>query len=254
MNPSQIIPFNFESSKIRVVTVNDEPWFVGSDVAKALGYAKPENALSRHCKASSTTPKQGGGYLTIIPERDVYRLIMRSKLPAAEQFEEWVVGEVLPTIRKTGGAYLTEQKAEEIISNPETIIKVARQVIELRAVNAKQEELLQEQAPKVLFADAVATSDTSILVGELAKLIKQNGYDIGGNRLFKWLREEGFLIKRKGADWNTPTQYAADLALLETKERTVNNPDGSVRIVKTPKVTGKGQQYFINKFLKKLAA
>ncbi|WP_394883020.1 phage antirepressor KilAC domain-containing protein [Clostridium baratii] len=145
-------------------------------------------------------------------------------------------------------------QVEKAWNSPEMIMKRAleianKQVENLKLENMEQKKLLKEQKPKVLFADAVSTSQTSILVGELAKLIKQNGIDIGERRLFKWLRDNGYLIKRKGSDYNMPTQKSLELKVIETKERTINNPDGSIRITKTPKVTGKGQQYFINKFL-----
>ncbi|CUP06702.1 phage anti-repressor [Clostridium baratii] len=145
-------------------------------------------------------------------------------------------------------------QVEKAWNSPEMIMKRAleianKQVENLKLENMEQKKLLKEQKPKVLFADAVSTSHTSILVGELAKLIKQNGVDIGERRLFKWLRDNGYLIKRKGSDYNMPTQKSLELRVIETKERTINNPDGSIRITKTPKVTGKGQQYFINKFL-----
>lgn len=145
-------------------------------------------------------------------------------------------------------------QVEKAWNSPEMIMKRAleianKQVENLKLENMEQKKLIKEQKPKVLFADAVSTSHTSILVGELAKLIKQNGVDIGERRLFKWLRDNGYLIKRKGTDYNMPTQKSLDLKVIETKERTINNADGSIRITKTPKVTGKGQLYFLNKFL-----
>lgn len=245
---NQIQAFNFNSSEIRVVRGADgEPWFVAKDVADVLGYEKPENAVARHCRGSVTTPKQGGGFLTIIPERDVYRLIMRSKLPAAEKFEEWVVGEVLPSIRKHG-AYMTPEKIEEAILNPDTIIKLATDLKEERAKRLALSSKAQQDAPKVLFADSVAASHTSILVGELAKLLRQNGIDMGQNRLYDRLRQEGFLMKG-GSSQNMPTQRSMDMGLFTIKETVINKPDGSVLVSKTPKVTGKGQVYFINYFL-----
>ncbi len=136
---------------------------------------------------------------------------------------------------------------ETMWNSPEMIMKRA-----LEFANKQVSELetkIEADKPKVLFADAVAASQTSILIGELAKILRQNGVEIGQNRLFAWLRDNGYLIKRKGSDWNMPTQKSMDLGLFEIKERTINNPDGSIDIKKTPKVTGKGQQYFINKFM-----
>lgn len=137
---------------------------------------------------------------------------------------------------------------EKAWNSPEMIMKRALQFADRKIIDLQEQISLDK--PKVIFADAVSASHTSILVGELAKLIKQNGVDVGPNRLFDWMRENGFLIRRKGTDYNMPTQYSMDLKLFEIKERTINNPDGSIRTTKTPKVTGKGQQYFINKFLK----
>lgn len=184
----------------------------------------------------------------LIPESDVYRLVFRSKLPEAEKFENWVTSEVLPSIRKYGG-YLTPEKIEEALLNPDTLIQLATNLKEERSKRLAAEEKVTAMVPKALFADAVAASHTSILIGELSKLISQNGVKIGQNRLFEWLRGNGYLIKRKGTDFNMPTQYSMELRLFEIKERTINNADGSIRTTKTPKVTGKGQQYFINKFL-----
>jgi anti-repressor protein len=180
--------------------------------------------------------------MSFIPESDIYRLIIKSKLPSAERFEMWVMEEVLPSIRRTGG-YIAGQ---ESMSDAELMAKalmVAQKQIEERN---KQIEVLQ---PKALFADAVSASDKSILIGELAKLIKQNGVDIGQNRLFQWMRENGYLIRRKGTDYNMPTQYSMELGLFSIKETTITHSDGHISISKTVKVTGKGQVYFINKFL-----
>lgn len=250
MNELQI--FNFENNEVRTMIVNDEPFFVANDVAKTLGYTNPSKATNDHCKKGFTgwgndslgRPQQ----FKLIPESDVYRLVFRSKLPEAEKFENWVTSEVLPSIRKHGG-YLTPEKIEEALLNPDTLIQLATTLKEERSKRLIAEQKVTAMAPKALFADAVAASHTSILVGDLAKLLSQNGIKIGGNRLFVWLRENGFLIKRKGTDYNMPTQRSAEMKLFEVKETTINNPDGSIRISRTPKVTGKGQQYFINKFL-----
>lgn len=237
---------NPEFGQVRVLEKDGQPWFVANDVARALGYTNPSKATNDHCKKAITT--WGNDSLgrrqefKVIPEGDIYRLVIKSQLPSAEKFETWVFDEVLPSIRQNGG-YIANQEnltPEQIVANA---LIVAQNIIK------QKDKLLEEQKPKVLFADAVSASHTSILVGDLAKLLRQNGIDIGANRLFEWLRENGYLIKRKGADWNMPTQYSMDLGLFEIKERTINNPDGSIKTTKTPKVTGKGQQYFINKFL-----
>ena len=240
---------NPEFGKVRMMVINNEPYFVGKDVAEMLGYTNTNKALSDHCKGVTKCyipHPQGNSTLevNIIPERDVYRLIMRSKLPSAERFEEWVVGEVLPSIRKHG-AYMTEQTVEKALTSPDFLIQLATNLKKEQEARMKAEATLAEQKPKVLFADTVSGSKTSILVGQLARLVKQKGLDIGQNRLFKWLRDKGYLMKNK----NEPTQRSMDLKVMEVKERTVNNPDGSTRITRTPMITGKGQIYFVDRLL-----
>ncbi len=221
---------NAEFGKVRTLVEGDKILFCASDIAKALGYEKPNNAINTHCKYA--TLKQGiitdslgrRQDANFIPEGDVYRLIIRSKLPAAEKFERWVFDEILPAINKHGG-YLTPDKIEEVLLNPDTIIKLATDLKAEREKRINAEKQIETDKPKVLFADAVATAKTSILIGELAKLIKQNGYDIGQKRLFNFLREKGYLIKRKGIDYNMPTQKSMNLGLFEIKERTINHTD-----------------------------
>lgn len=344
---------NKEFGKVRTIEENGKVMFVASDVAKALGYSRPADAITAHCKGSvkHRLPTNGGMQdLKIIPERDVYHLVVYSKLPAAKRFEAWIkdmvsimdnvvtvanirgyisangavmlnaedvargwgftqlkngveyvrwdrvnnylsefgfspqVGkdnflpenmvyrlgfkannsaaqkfqslladEVLPAIRKHG-AYVTPQTVEQLLADPDTMIKILMDLKQERAARLKAEQTIVENRPKVIFAEAVESSDTSILVGELAKLIKQNGVEIGEKRLFTWLRENGYLMSRKCSDWNMPTQKSMELGLFEINERNVFNSDGSVRITKTPRVTGKGQTYFINKFLSGKAA
>lgn len=187
----------------------------------------------------------GENFLT---ESGVYKLIFKSKKKEAEKFQDWVTDEVLPQIRKHG-AYMTENTLEKALTSPDFLIQLATNLKEEQTKRRLLEEEKKLNAPKILFADAVSTSHTSILVGELAKLLKQNGIDTGQKRLFSWLRENGYLIKRKGTDYNMPTQKAMDQGLFEIKETSINHSDGHISISKTPKVTGKGQQYFINKFL-----
>lgn len=344
---------NKEFGKVRTVEENGKVMFVASDVAKALGYSRPADAITAHCKGAvkHRLPTNGGMQdLKVITESDMYYLVANSKLPAAEKFKSWIfdkistmnkvitianirgyisvngtvmlnaedvargwgftqfkngveyvrwdrvnnylsefgfspqVGkdnflpenmvyrlgfkasnetaqkfqslladEVLPAIRKHG-AYVTPQTVEQLLADPDTMIKILMDLKQERAARLKAEQTIVENRPKVIFAEAVESSDTSILVGELAKLIKQNGVEIGEKRLFTWLRDNGYLMSRKCSDWNMPTQKSMELGLFEINERNAFNPDGSVRITKTPRVTGKGQTYFINKFLSGKAA
>ncbi|GHU56894.1 antirepressor [Clostridia bacterium] len=247
---------NAEFGKVRTVEIDGEPWFVGRDVAEILGYKNPNEAVREHCKGVSETltPTNGGNQsVKIIQERDVYRLVMRSALPKAEEFENWVVGEVLPSIRKHG-MYATN----ELLDNPEHLLAVTLKLVDERKARlraetekAELEKQVEKDKPKVLFADAVASSSTTILIGELAKILKQNGVDIGQNRLFEWLRVHGYLISRKGTDFNMPTQRAMEMGLFWIKETSITHADGHTTVSKTPKVTGRGQTYFVNVFLNK---
>ncbi len=237
---------NEEFGEIRTVEENGKVLFCGSDIAKALGYTNPNKAINDHCRAITkrTTPISGKMQdINFVTEGDVYRLITHSKLPSAEKFESWVFDEVLPSIRKHG-MFATN----ELLDNPDFAIKVLEQLKLEREEKRQLETKIEEQQPKVIFADSVSASSTSILVGELAKLIKQNGHEIGQNRLFQWLRDNNFLISRKGTDYNMPTQKSMELGLFEIKETSITHADGHISVNKTPKVTGKGQLYFINKF------
>lgn len=254
MNEIQIFK-NDSFGAVRTTTdENGKILFCGSDVAKALGYSNVPDAISRHCRCivKCDIPHPQSHNKTIemsfITEGDVYRLTFGSKLPSAEKFTDWVADEILPTIRKHG-AYMTDQTLEQALTSPDFLIQLATQLKEEQAQRKALEQRVEADRPKVLFADAVETSQTSILIGDLAKLIKQNGVDIGQKRLFAWMRENGYLIK-SGSSTNMPTQRSMDMKLFEVKERSISNPDGSVRVTKTTKVTGKGQTYFINIFLK----
>lgn len=243
MNELQI--FNSEEfGEIRTVNINAEPWLAGKDVAVALGYTNPQKAIRDHVLNEDRTVNESftvnGTKVILINESGLYALIFGSKLGSAQRFKRWVTNEVLPTIRKTGGYQVKAPQGKELL---------ALAVLEAQKTIEAQSKEIQRMRPKEIFADAVSTSHTSILIGDLAKLLKQNGVDTGQKRLFCWLRENSYLIRRQGSDWNMPTQKAMEMGLLEVKESTINNPDGSVRINKTTKVTGKGQQYFINKFL-----
>ena len=245
---------NPEFGNIRVLTIKNEPYFVGQDVASVLGYKDTSDALKKHVDSDDKLTRRFADSgqnreMYIINESGLYSLILSSKLPTAKRFKRWVTGEVLPAIRKHG-AYLTEQKVEEILTNPDTIIKLATRLKEEREARKQAEALNEANRPKVIFAEAVSASKTSILVGELAKILRGNGIPIGQRRFFQWLRENGYLIKRKGTDYNMPTQRSMELGLFEIKEGSYVNGDGVNVITKTPKITGKGQNYFINKFLK----
>jgi anti-repressor protein len=235
---------NEEFGKIRTVTIDNEPWFVGKDVAVILGYSNPQKALRDHVDEEDRTLNDSftvnGTKGILINESGLYGLILSSKLPNAKKFKHWVTAEVLPVLRKTGRYNLQQPQGKELL---------ALAVLEAQKTIEEQTAQIEEMKPKAIFADAVATSHTSILIGDLAKILKQNGIETGQKRLFEWLRENGYLSKRKGTEWNSPTQKSMNLGLFEVKETTAMNPDGSVRINKTTKVTGKGQQYFINKFL-----
>lgn len=247
MNEVQL--FNFESHEVRSLVINDEPWFVGKDVADVLGYSNSRKALNDHVDAEDkevltsrnvtlkNIPNRG---ITVVNESGLYSLILSSKLPSAKKFKRWVTSEVLPALRKTGQYQVKELSGQELM---------AKALIEAQSVLDAKDKQIEEMKTKVVFADAVATSHTSILVGELAKILKQNGIDMGQKRLFAWLREKGYLIKRQGTDYNMPTQKAMELGLFEIKEGSYVNGSGVNITTKTPKITGKGQQYFINKFL-----
>lgn len=241
---------NEEFGSVRAIERNGEPWFIGKDMAEILGYTNTAKAIRDHVddedKLTERIVLSGQNREAfLINESGLYSLILGSKLPSAKRFKHWVTSEVLPAIRQNG-VYMTDDKAYDITHNPGSLADLLLQVGE----QLKQKEIIiQEMKPKALFADAVTTSHTSILVGDLAKIIKQNGYEIGQKRLFEWLRQNGYLIK-SGSSKNMPTQKSMDLHLFEVKESTVQNPDGSVRVTKTPKCTGEGQVYFINKFLK----
>ena len=243
--------FAFEGHEVRTLKINDEPYFVGKDVANILGYSNTRKALQDHVdledKKDGVTIRDSIGRNqkpTVINESGLYSLILSSKMPNAKRFKHWVTSEVLPTIRKHG-AYMTDEKAFDVVNNKDGLASLLQQA----ADQLRQKDIqIEEMKPKAMLADAITASETSILVGEMAKILKKNGVNTGQNRYFKWLRENGYLIKRKGTDYNMPTQKSMNLKLFEIKERTIVDGN-STRIVKTPKITGNGQQYFINLFL-----
>lgn len=256
MNEIQIFN-NPEFGTVRTLEDNNKVLFCGVDIAKALGYSNPSKALNDHCKGDLTNrypivDSLGRSQDAIfISESDLYRLVFGSKLPSAEKFTDWVTSEVLPSIRKHG-AYITPETLQAAILNPDTMIQLCQQ---LKTEQDKNKALSEENArlaPKGLFADAVSVSDRCILVSELAKLLKQNGIETGQNRLYEQLRADGFLVKdRKRSDFNMPTQKAMELGLFKVRESTRVHSDGHTSIDKTTKVTGKGQIYLINYYLKK---
>lgn len=244
MNEIQIFN-NEEFGNIRTVNIDGEPWLVGKDVANALGYSNNRKAISDHVgeedKRDGVTIRDSIGREQnpiLINESGLYSLIFGSKLESAKRFKHWVTSEVLPTIRKTG-SYQSAPKGKELL---------ALAVLEAQKTIEEQNHKIKEMRPKAIFADAVSASETSILVGDLAKLICQNGYQIGQKRLFEWLRQNGYLMKC-GSSRNMPTQRYLEQGLFEVKESNVQNPDGSIRITRTTKITGRGQLYFVNKFL-----
>lgn len=254
---NEIKNWTFDGSEVRTVEVNGEPYFVGKDVAAVLGYQNPNEAIVEHIddddKLNSKTLSsfnlnlgQRGGWL--INESGLYALILSSKLPTAKKFKRWVTSEVLPTIRKHG-AYMTADTIKKAMQSPDFIIQLATELKSEQEKNRALSDKIEADKPKTIFADAVSVSHTSILIGDLAKLIRQNGVDIGQKRLFAWLRENGYLMKT-GSSYNMPTQRAMDSKLFEVKETVVTHADGHTSINRTPKVTGKGQIFFINKFIR----
>ena len=222
-------------------------------MADILGYQNGSRDVNRHVDEDDRQNYQNGTFesnrgLTIINESGLYSLILSSKMPKAKEFKRWVTSEVIPAIRKTGG-YIAGSKNMTDAEIMAKAVLVAQSTIRQRDQRIKElESDVAAAKPKVLFADAVSASDSTILIGDLAKILKQNGHPIGQKRLFCWMREQGYLIKRQGADYNSPTQRAMEMGLFKIKETAISHSDGHVSVSKTTKVTGKGQQYFINKF------
>lgn len=253
MNNLQI--FNSpEFGQVRTIQQNGEPWFVGKDVAEILGYKDTSDAMKKHVDIEDKLTRRFADSgqnreMYIINESGLYSLILSSKMPKAKEFKRWVTSEVIPAIRKTGG-YIA---GSENMTDAELMAKavlVAQSTIQQRDQRIKElESDVAAAKPKVLFADAVSASDSTILIGDLAKILKQNGYNTGQKRLFQWLRDNGYLIKRQGADYNSPTQRSMELGLFRVKETPIIHADGHVTVNKTVKVTPKAQIYFANKFL-----
>ena len=249
MNNLQVFN-NEEFGQVRTMVIDGEPWFVAKDISENLGYAQTSNMMKRIDAEDFKSSVLDGMNMKslLINESGLYSAILGSKLDSAKKFKRWVTSEVLPSIRGNG-VYIAGQ--ENMI--PEQImaagLQAAQKIIESKNQQIEAQKTdIQRMKPKEIFADAVATSKTSILVGDLAKLICQNGYQIGQKRLFDWLRNNGYLVK-SGSSYNMPMQRYVEQGLFEVKESNVQNPDGSVRTTRTTKVTGKGQVYFVNKFL-----
>lgn len=228
---------------VRIILQNNEPWFVAKDVCDCLEHTNPTMALQRLDDDERSKLNLGRqGETNIVNEYGLYSLVLSSRKPEAKEFKRWITHDVLPALRKTGSYSM---------SIPQTLPEALRAYADEVEQHNKTKALVEAQRPKVLFADAVSTSNTDILVGDLAKLLSQNGYAVGQNRLFEQLRNEGFLISRKGNSYNMPTQRAMEMGLFRIKETAITHSDGRVSLNKTPKVTGKGQQYFINRFIGK---
>ncbi|MEX5836440.1 phage antirepressor [Bacillus velezensis] len=248
MNQLQKV-FNYQDQQVRTVVINGQPWFVAKDVCEILGIKNATQAVSKldnDERAMLNIGRQGN--TNIVNEPGLYTLILGSRKPEAKQFKRWITHEVIPTIRKAGGYIANDDlfiqtylpQADE---NTRLFFKATLHTMK------EQSKQIETMKPKALFAEAVEASESSVLVGELAKIIQQNGIKIGPNKLFQWLRDNGYLIRKTGESFNLPTQRSMDLGLFEIKKRTMNNPDGSIRTTRTPKVTGKGQIYFVNKFI-----
>lgn len=252
--------FNFNGIDLTVIlNEQNEPLFVAKEVTDILeikNTTQAVNQLDEDEKLTYVLNRAGQNReVNIITESGLYSLILRSNKPEAKAFKKWITSEVLPSIRKHG-AYMTSQKIEEVLLNPDTIIQLATTLkTEQEKTRLQQEQIkqqqrqIEQQKPMVLFAEALQVSNHCVLIGELAKILKQNTINIGQNRLFQWLRDNKYLIS-KGEQRNLPSQKALELGLFKVKTTTINNPDGSIRVTKTTKVTPKGQTYFINRFLK----
>lgn len=253
MNQLQVFN-NQEFGQVRTMVINGSPWFVAKDVCECLDINNSRQALARldsdeknSVILNDGTP--GNPEKGIVNEYGLYSLVLSSRKPSAKAFKRWITHEVIPAIRKHG-AYMTGETLEQALTSPDFLIRLATELKTEQEARRLAEQKIEADKPKVLFADSVAASHGSILVGELAKLLNQNGIDIGQNRLFNWLRENGYLICRKGTDYNMPTQRSMEMQLFSIKETAITHSDGHVSISKTVKVTGKGQLYFVNKFLK----
>lgn len=268
---------NGEFSKVRIFEIENEVWFIGKDICNYFGdtnhnrtlarvdatdkrYIEIEDALGRKQKAIAVN--ESGMYsilFTMQPQKanndgvaDAYPIEVQERIDKLKRFKHWVTSEVLPSIRKHG-AYMTQEFMQKVLDNPDFLIQLATKLKEEQEARKKLEAKLKEDEPHAILGRAITTAKTSILVGDLAKILNQNGVDIGAKRLFEWMRNNGYLVKRKGTDWNMPTQRSMDLELFEVKESVRIDGNGCNKITRTTKVTGKGQEYFANRFLSKKA-
>lgn len=251
---NEIQQFDFRGASLRTLTDEaGEPWFVAKDVCDILELGNTTNALRALDEDEKTNftncnvAQNGGRAPLIISEPGLYKLIMRSRKPEAKEFQRWVTHEVLPQIRKTGGYIPTSETDDDMTILAKAVMIGQRTMEAQKRKIAEQQTRIVELEPKARFADAVAASDGTCLVGELAKMLRQNGMDIGQNRLFRLLQADGYLGK-SGSNRNVPTQRAMDLGLFRIKETTVTHADGHTTVSRTPKVTGKGQRYFIDRY------
>lgn len=246
MNEIQIFN-NSQFGDIRAINQNGEPWFVAADVCRVLEHTNVTVALDRLDDDEKAKFNLGlrGGDTGCVNEPGLYSLVLGSRKPEAKAFKRWITHEVIPTIRKHG-MYATPQTLEQMLNDPDSMIKVLQTLKEERTARLQAEETNRINAPKVLFADSVAQAETDILVGELAKLLKQNGVETGQNRLYDRLRADGFIMKNS----TVPTQKAMEMGLFRVIERSVTQPNGTTRVTQTTKVTGKGQIYFVNRYAK----
>ena len=248
---------NQEFGELRTVVRGGDPWFVAKDVCDALKIENSRDAVARLDADERNTVvlndgTPGNPNRAIVSESGLYSLVLGSRKPQAHAFKRWVTHDVIPSIRKRG-LYATPETAEKILGDPDFLIQALTELKQEREQRQKAEAKIEEDKPKVLFADSVGSSRQAILIREMAKLLKQNGVDIGEKRLFSWLRANGYLIQKYGDDYNLPTQYSMERGLMIIRERTYTD-DIHTRIMRTPMITGKGQQYFIRKFLAKQSA
>ena len=242
---------NKDFGSIRATNINGDPWFIAADVCKALDINNPTVAINRLDDDERSKLNLGRqGETNIVNEPGLYSLLLGSRKPEAKAFKRWITHDVIPSIRKHG-AYATEATIDNILADPDFGIRLLNQLKEERQRTAELKAKNKEMRPKEIFADAVSASGNTILIGELAKILKANGCEVGQNRLFEILRRDGYLISRNGSDYNMPTQKSMELGLMVIKETAITHSDGHVSISKTPKITGKGQQYFINRYCKK---
>lgn len=243
MNEIMKVFSNAMFGDVRIILQDNEPWFIAKDICECLEISNSRQALSRLDTDEKADVILNDGSqnrkMNIVNEYGLYNLVLSSRKPEAKIFKRWITHDVLPALRKTGSYSM---------NIPQTLPEALRAYADEVEQHNKTKALVEAQRPKVIFADAVSTSDTDILIGDLAKLLNQNGHNIGQNRLFERLRKEGYLISRKGNSYNSPTQKAMELGLFRIKETAITHADGRTTINKTPKVTGKGQLYFINRY------